>query len=75
MGSILLLISFCFFEHPTNAVSVIINTSTNDEILNKITRQYAYETVLDKIHGLGYSVIDETQDLQQNLKLTVRRWK
>jgi hypothetical protein len=46
-----------------------------DEILNKITRQYAYEPVLDKIHGLGYSVIDETQDLQQNLKLTVRRWK
>lgn len=46
-----------------------------DEILNKITRQYAYETVLDKIQGLGYSVIDETEDLQQNVKLTVRRWR
>ncbi len=46
-----------------------------DELLNKITRQYAYETVLDKVRSMGYSVVDETQDLQQNLKLTVRRWR
>lgn len=46
-----------------------------DEILNKITRQYAYETVIDKVRDMGYSVVDETQDLQQNLRLTVRRWK
>lgn len=46
-----------------------------DDILNKITRQYAYETILDKVHNMGYSVVNETQDLQQNLKLTVRRWK
>lgn len=46
-----------------------------DELLNKITRQYAYETVLDKVRSMGYSVVDETQDLQQNLRLTVRRWK
>lgn len=46
-----------------------------DDLLNKITRQYAYETVLEKVRNMGYSVVDETQDLQQNLKLTVRRWK
>lgn len=46
-----------------------------EELLNKITRQYAYETVLDKVRSMGYSVVNETQDLQQNLKLTVRRWK
>lgn len=46
-----------------------------EDLLNKITRQYAYETVLDKVKNMGYSVVDETQDLQQNLRLTVRRWK
>lgn len=46
-----------------------------EDLLNKITRQYAYETVLDKVRNMGYSVVDESQDLQQNLKLTVRRWK
>lgn len=46
-----------------------------DELLNKITRQYAYETVLDKVRSMGYSVVEETQDSQQNLKLMVRRWK
>ncbi|MEE0998383.1 MAG: DUF1257 domain-containing protein [Treponemataceae bacterium] len=46
-----------------------------EEILNKITRQYAYESVLDKVRDMGYSVVDETQDLHQNLRLTVRRWK
>lgn len=46
-----------------------------EDLLNKITRQYAYETVLDKVRNMGYSVVEETQDLQQNLKLTVRRWK
>lgn len=46
-----------------------------EDLLNKITRQYAYETVLDKVRNMGYSVVEETQDLQQNLKLTIRRWK
>lgn len=46
-----------------------------EDLLNKITRQYAYETVLDKVKDMGYSIVEETQDLQQNLKLTVRRWK
>ena len=46
-----------------------------EDLLNKITRQYAYENVLDKVSKMGYSVVDEKQDLKQNVKLTLRRWK
>ncbi len=46
-----------------------------EDIINKITRQYAYENVLDKVKGMGYNVVEEKQDLQQNVKLTLRRWK
>ena len=46
-----------------------------EDLLNKITRQYAYETVLDKVRDMGYSVVDETQDQKNNVKITVRRWK
>jgi len=46
-----------------------------EELLDKITRRYAYETILDKVHGMGYSVVYETQDFNNNVKLTVRRWK
>lgn len=46
-----------------------------EEIINKITRQYAYETVLDKVKDMGYSIVEENQDANQNLRLTVRRWK
>jgi hypothetical protein len=45
-----------------------------EDIMNKITRQYAYETVMDKIKGMGYSVVQEEQDLKENLRITVRRW-
>ena len=45
-----------------------------DEILNKITRQYAYETIMDKVKDLGYSVVQEDEDTKNNIHLTVRRW-
>jgi hypothetical protein len=45
-----------------------------DDIMNKITRQYAYETIMDKIKGMGYSVVQEEQDVKENLRITVRRW-
>ena len=45
-----------------------------DEILNKITRQYAYETILDKVKDMGYSVVQEDEDTKNNIHLTVRRW-
>jgi len=45
-----------------------------EDIMNKITRQYAYETIMDKIKGMGYTVIQEEQDTKENLRITVRRW-
>lgn len=45
-----------------------------DEIINKITRQYAYETIIDKVKDLGYSVVQEDEDTKNNIHLTVRRW-
>ncbi|MGN0384114.1 MAG: DUF1257 domain-containing protein [Eubacterium sp.] len=45
-----------------------------DEILNKITRQYAYETIIDKVKDLGYSIVHEDEDTKNNIHLTVRRW-
>ena len=31
--------------------------------------------VVDKVKKVGYTVVDEKQDLKQNVKLTIRRWK
>lgn len=45
-----------------------------EDLMNKITRQYAYETIMDKIKGMGYSVVQEEQDVKDNLRITVRRW-
>jgi hypothetical protein len=45
-----------------------------EDILNKITRQYAYETIMDKIKGMGYSVVQEEQDAKENVRISVRRW-
>ena len=46
-----------------------------EDILNRITRQYAYETIMDKVRGMGYSVIQEEQDAKENVRITVRRWE
>ena len=45
-----------------------------EDIMNRITRQYAYETIMDKVKGMGYSVVQEEQDAKENLRITVRRW-
>jgi len=45
-----------------------------EDLMNKITRQYAYETIMDKIKGMGYSVVQEEQDAKENVRITVRRW-
>ncbi len=44
------------------------------EILEEINKQYAYETVMDKIHSDGYTVVTEEQDSKENLHIVVRRW-
>lgn len=45
-----------------------------EDIMNRITRQYAYETVMDKVRAMGYGVVSEEQDAKENLRITVRRW-
>ncbi|MDC7220323.1 MAG: DUF1257 domain-containing protein [Spirochaetales bacterium] len=45
-----------------------------DEILSEIQKQYAYETVMDKIQAGGYSVVNEEEDNKENLHIVVRRW-
>ncbi|MDR2900895.1 MAG: DUF1257 domain-containing protein [Treponema sp.] len=45
-----------------------------EDIMSRITRQYAYETVMDKVRSMGYSVVNEEADTQENLRITVRRW-
>lgn len=45
-----------------------------DDILNKITRQYAYETVIDKIKDMGYSIVQEECDVKNTTRIMVRRW-
>lgn len=45
-----------------------------EDIINKITRQYAYETIIDKVKNMGYSVVQEEEDTKNNIHLTVRRW-
>ena len=47
---------------------------TQDDILNKITRQYAYETVIDKIKHMGYSIVQEECDVKNTTRIMVRRW-
>ena len=46
-----------------------------EQLMNKLTRQYAYETVMDKVRNMGYSVVQENEDAKQNVRITVRRWK
>ena len=29
---------------------------------------------MDKVKDMGYSIVEENQDANQNLRLTVRRW-
>jgi hypothetical protein len=45
-----------------------------EDLINKITRQYAYETIMDKVKQMGYSIVQEEQDAKETLRITVRRW-
>jgi hypothetical protein len=45
-----------------------------DEILGEIQKQYAYETVMDKVRAGGYSLVNEEEDNKENLHIVVRRW-
>ncbi len=45
-----------------------------DDFMNKITRQYAYETIMDKVKSLGYEIVQEEQYVGEYVRVTVRRW-
>ena len=63
-------------EYELNADWWAIETwtgKTQQELLNKIDKQYAYETIMDKIKSQGYSVVTEEESKEQ-IKLVVRRW-
>ncbi len=63
-------------EYELNADWWAIETytgKTQQELLNKIEKQYAYETIMDKIKKQGYSVVTEEESKEQ-IKLVVRRW-
>lgn len=45
-----------------------------DELLGEIQKQYAYETVMDKVQSSGYTIVTEEQDSRENLHIVVRRW-
>lgn len=47
---------------------------TQESFLNKLTRQYAYETVMDKIKDMGYSIVQQDCDTKDMTRITVRRW-
>jgi hypothetical protein len=45
-----------------------------EELLDRITRQYAYETVMDKARAGGFSLVREEEDSKANLRICLRRW-
>lgn len=45
-----------------------------DDFVNTVMKQYAYNTVLDKIQDKGFSIVSEQHDKGKNIKLVVRRW-
>jgi len=45
-----------------------------EQILSEINKQYAYETVMDKMSAGGYSLVQEEQEEKENIHLVVRRW-
>jgi hypothetical protein len=45
-----------------------------EEFLERITRQYAYETIMDKARGMGFSLVREEEDTKANLRISLRRW-
>ena len=47
---------------------------TQQEIVSEITRQYAYETVMDKLKAGGYSVVTEEQDEKNEVHVVMRKW-
>lgn len=48
---------------------------TRETILQELTQRYAYCTVMDKIHDLGYQVVEEKEQADRHLRIVVRKWQ
>ncbi|MBN2532190.1 MAG: DUF1257 domain-containing protein [Spirochaetales bacterium] len=65
-----------FYEFVADWWGVETTTGlTQEDFINKITRQYAYATVMEKIRKKGYDLITEEVDEKQNIRIVVRRWE
>jgi hypothetical protein len=45
-----------------------------EDFLNTLNKKYAYTKILEEISKQGYTVVEETEDAQQTVKVRVRRW-
>jgi hypothetical protein len=45
-----------------------------ETILQKISQQYAYSSVIDKVRKQGYTLVKETTDEDKNIRLVLRKW-
>lgn len=45
-----------------------------DDFVNSVMKQYAYNTVLDKVKEKGYSVVSEKLNNSKEIKMVVRKW-
>jgi hypothetical protein len=48
---------------------------TQESLIEKLTHEYAYVTVMDKVHSLGYDVVEESASADNQLRIVVRRWQ
>ncbi len=48
---------------------------TQQSIIDEITREYAYVTVMDKVHKLGYDVVEEKVGASQEVRILLRKWQ
>lgn len=45
-----------------------------ETFLQKISQQYAYSSVIEKVRKQGYTLVKETTDDNQNIRLVLRKW-
>ena len=65
-----------FYEFVADWWGVETTTGlTQEDFLNKITQQYAYSTIKDKIKQKGYDLVTEEVDDKQNIRIVIRRWE
>ncbi|MBN2444852.1 MAG: DUF1257 domain-containing protein [Spirochaetales bacterium] len=48
---------------------------TQEDFMNKITQQYAYSTIREKMNKKGYDVVTEEVDNKQNIRIVLRKWE